>query len=78
MAHEHKWHVAFHGTKLIAVLPILKHGCLLKPGELTLKGGVLKPPDHHIQQPFDRTNKYVLCSFFHVTTTGACAPRHLI
>ncbi|XP_002740437.1 neuralized-like protein 4 [Saccoglossus kowalevskii] len=47
-----KWHVAFHGTTVRAVKPILEGGDLLFPGDIILGGKELREEDGHFTDDF--------------------------
>lgn len=54
------WHVAFHGTRVQNLRPILGTSRLLKPGDpaAALGGKAVKIVPGHIQTPLERTNQH--------------------
>ncbi|XP_070553377.1 neuralized-like protein 4 [Ptychodera flava] len=47
-----KWHVAFHGTRLESVKPILENGGFLIPGDIRIGGETLRECDGHFTDEY--------------------------
>ncbi|CAD5115979.1 DgyrCDS4910 [Dimorphilus gyrociliatus] len=45
-----KWQIAYHGTSYNNIVPILQHGNFLKPGDTTLDGKKIRPPEWHFTE----------------------------
>lgn len=59
------WHRAYHGTRPEYIPEILRHGCLLMPGDITSRGDVLKEIEenrHDENQPDNFNSKQIFVS----------------